>query len=333
MNNISTSESITIQIIRVTAMLSIVACHLFQAYGVYQFSSIFNVGVQVFIVISGLLYGHKTITSWSVWSIQRAIKLYVPMVLLLSGYLLCLYTVSLITIKDINWGGGVIAHVLNLQGLRRVIGCENLSINGMQHLWFMTAIMFSYLSTPLLQRFRFNAQTILTLISVIFIVLFVFLPMNIIWGLEWIVLYSLGYMFVNVNSESYKRKFISVLIFLTCVSVVLLEDSSLKDNLDLKNRIFHDLLGLTIPMSLIVVLPKLPLKESKVLSFMDKHSFFIYLVHFPFMIGPISLAHVTNNIILNVVVMLLASVFITWLFEIILNLLLSFQSYAKHKTT
>ena len=332
MKDISKTDSITIQIIRVTAMLSIVACHLFQAYGVYQFSSIFNVGVQVFIVISGLLYGHKTITSWSVWSIQRAIKLYVPMVLLLSGYLLCLYTVSLITIKDINWGG-VIAHVLNLQGLRRVIGCENLSINGMQHLWFMTAIMFSYLSTPLLQRFRSNAQTILTLISVIFIVLFVFLPMNIIWGLEWIVLYSLGYMFVNVNSESFKRKFIAVLIFLTCVSIVLLEDSSLKDNLDLKNRIFHVLLGLTIPMSLIVVLPKLPIKESKVLSFMDKHSFFIYLVHFPFMIGPISLAHVTNNIILNVVVMLLASVFITWLFEIILNLLLSFQSYAKHKTT
>ena len=221
--------------------------------------------------------------------------------------------------------------MLNLQGLRTVIGCENLSINGMQHLWFMTAIMFSYLSTPLLQRFRSNAQTILTLISVVFIVLFVFLPMNIIWGLEWIVLYSLGYMFVNVNSEGFKRKFIAVLIFLTCVSIVLLEDSSLKDNLDLKNRIFHVLLGLTIPMSLIVVLPKLPLKESKVLSFMDKHSFFIYLVHFPFMIGPISLAHVTNNIILNVVVMLLASVFITWLFEIILNLILSFLSNAKRK--
>ncbi len=108
MNDISKTNSITIQIIRVTAMLSIVACHLFQAYGVYQCSSIFNVGVQVFIVISGLLYGHKTITSWSTWSIQRAIKLYVPMVLLLSGYLLCLYTVSVITNKDINWdeGGG-----------------------------------------------------------------------------------------------------------------------------------------------------------------------------------------------------------------------------------
>ena len=105
MNDISKTDSVTIQIIRVTAMLSIVACHLFQAYGVYQFSSIFNVGVQVFIVISGLLYGHKTITSWGTWSIQRAIKLYVPMVLLLSGYLLCLYTVSLISNIDINWGG------------------------------------------------------------------------------------------------------------------------------------------------------------------------------------------------------------------------------------
>lgn len=105
MNNLSKSESFAISYIRVFAMLSIILCHLFQAYGVYQFSSIFNVGVQVFIVISGLLYGHKTITSWGTWSIQRAIKLYVPMVLLLSGYLLCLYTVSLISNIDINWGG------------------------------------------------------------------------------------------------------------------------------------------------------------------------------------------------------------------------------------
>lgn len=48
-------------------MLSIVTCHIFQAYNIPIWGCIFNVGVQIFFVLSGYLYGYKTIDNWKSW--------------------------------------------------------------------------------------------------------------------------------------------------------------------------------------------------------------------------------------------------------------------------
>lgn len=93
MSKIPVCESNAIVMVRAFAMLSIIICHLFQCYGFYQFSSIFNIGVQVFLVLSGYLYGRKTITDWEAWALKRARKLYIPTLLIfllaIPFYLIC----------------------------------------------------------------------------------------------------------------------------------------------------------------------------------------------------------------------------------------------------
>ncbi len=60
---ISDEESKAISLVRIMAMFSIVLCHVFQAYN-NSLAWRFNVGVQVFLVLSGYLYGHKEISGW-----------------------------------------------------------------------------------------------------------------------------------------------------------------------------------------------------------------------------------------------------------------------------
>ena len=67
MKELSIQESHGLVIIRVFAMLSIVVCHLFQSYN-HGLAGLFNIGVQVFFVLSGYLYGTKMILDWKNWA-------------------------------------------------------------------------------------------------------------------------------------------------------------------------------------------------------------------------------------------------------------------------
>lgn len=146
--NLSAKESNAATWLRVYSMCSIVVCHIFQAYGIYYCSSVFNVGVQIFFLLSGFLYSNKVITNWSDWWQRRWQKLYIP-------YLLCL----VLSIGYLSFICGrpcspiaICAHLLNLQGLRSVLRINSFLIQGLQHFWFMTAIMASYIMLMILQR-------------------------------------------------------------------------------------------------------------------------------------------------------------------------------------
>ena len=58
---------------RLLAMISIVICHVFQALE-SPLCYYFNVGVQVFLFISGYLYGKKRISDYSVNTSDYSIK-------------------------------------------------------------------------------------------------------------------------------------------------------------------------------------------------------------------------------------------------------------------
>ena len=72
------SESKAVVFIRSFSMLAIVACHIFQVYH-NQWAFVLNIGVQVFLVLSGFLYGHKQIDNWKDWCLARIRRLYIPM--------------------------------------------------------------------------------------------------------------------------------------------------------------------------------------------------------------------------------------------------------------
>lgn len=67
----------TISIIRVLAMLSIIAGHVLNWEGVETYQ-LLSVGVEIFLFISGYLYAKKEIKSISYFAKNRILKILVP---------------------------------------------------------------------------------------------------------------------------------------------------------------------------------------------------------------------------------------------------------------
>lgn len=109
---INQRESNAISVLRVLAMSSVVACHILQGLD-NPWAWILNVGVQVFLVMSGYLYGHKQIGDWKQWFVKRFQKLYIPYVLFVIVSVLAYWLFS-----DAKIGiGNVCAHLCNVQGI------------------------------------------------------------------------------------------------------------------------------------------------------------------------------------------------------------------------
>lgn len=67
-----------IQIARIIAMISIILCHIIKYYtfipGSQFLNVVFNVGVQIFLLISGFLYGQKKINDFHLFFVRRIQK-------------------------------------------------------------------------------------------------------------------------------------------------------------------------------------------------------------------------------------------------------------------
>lgn len=101
-------ESSAISHLRVLAMLSIVVCHFMQALN-NQWAWVLNIGVQIFLFMSGFLYGHKHIDNWLNWVEKRITRVYIPFLLFFVA-IIPLYAVSgLISLKSI------VVYILDLQ--------------------------------------------------------------------------------------------------------------------------------------------------------------------------------------------------------------------------
>lgn len=128
-------------------MLAIVICHVLDVYANRQ-AYVFNIGVQVFLTLSGYLYGKKIIPNWKLWSIGRVKRVYVPMFV----FLIVVLPFFLFFQRERFLWSAYALIFLNLQGIPFATG--GATVQGIRHLWFITAIMFAYLVTPVLQKFR-----------------------------------------------------------------------------------------------------------------------------------------------------------------------------------
>ena len=111
MKALSTSQSNAISIIRVMAMILIVSCHITQGYD-QQIAFILNVGVQIFFLLSGFLYGKIAITSIASFVKKRFVKVYIPfiVVVLCSVAIYSIFQITVISTKS------VLLYLLDIQG-------------------------------------------------------------------------------------------------------------------------------------------------------------------------------------------------------------------------
>lgn len=147
---------------RAASMILIVLCHIISYYSFipgHQFLPlVFNVGVHSFLLISGYLYGGKSITDWKTWFYMRWKTVAMPA--------LCVIVIVLLLTLFSGIRHDLLStalYLLNLQGLGFIISgfYRHFSeIAAIGPLWFITVIMLCYCLVPVLQRLRDKVRTI-----------------------------------------------------------------------------------------------------------------------------------------------------------------------------
>lgn len=306
-------KSPTISLIRMLAMLSIIACHFCQYYN-NEWAWWLNVGVQVFFILSGYLYGNKEITEPIGWIKRQFIKILVP------------YYIFLIPT--------IIAYLFitpESLGIFSVIGSlfTVSTIKGIGHLWFISAILFCYLVTPYLVAFR-NYILQKTLVRQICLLLSIFSIVTIVgvWSNSFfpgnICCYMLGF-FISVFVKKYGFKVISISLALSIIPCFMsnavyiylkyYKGIEMQGNYAHITSYSHMFLALFIVTFLMILLKNI--KKCQTLEWSDNYSYEVYIVHQLFILSPFTLLTLTSNLSINILLTILVILYSGYILGIV----------------
>jgi len=282
-----------------------------------QSAQFLNVGVQVFFIISAFLYGKKRINNVRVWLLRRGLRILIPFYLFM--LILFVYKSEFLSL-DVGYVKPLI-YMLNLQGF-----LHNYT-TGAAHLWFVSVIMVCYFITPLLTQLQFFLNKAISshlLYSIIIcaitiqIIAAFYLPNNIYsFGpmyLVYIYLYIFVYCFVRSNIIIERKHYIIFTLFtIIAVSIRLITKyitgsyitnfrTTLYEHVVVSYS--HALLGLWIFITLFLFIRHFNQYFQiikKPIMHCDKYSYEIYITHYMYIAGPIKLMHLTNNLLINIV--------------------------------
>lgn len=190
-----------ISLCRFIALLLIIACHICQFYE-KELAWWLNVGVQLFLIISGFLYGRRNKIQVADFYKKNLSKVLVDYYL----YLIVIVPVHIYIIKYSISCSDYIKLILGL-GTR---------IPGLGHLWFISTIVLCYLITPLLLPIMNKPRWLLYLCSagVIIEIICIILP-----GLTgaWINCYIIGFVYGYLyrKNDFNDKTILNMLIFNT----------------------------------------------------------------------------------------------------------------------
>lgn len=309
---ISKQESYIISVVRVFSMILILLCHLVQEnsnFIITQTAQIFNVGVFVFLFISGFLYGNKEINNTKKWYLKRAIRILVPLYIFII-FLIIVNVVFLNKAIDIKY---YFIYLFNMQGL---LG----HMLGAQHLWFLTALMLCYLVTPLLNKGKkeFNNRNkivyFIILIS-IHIIITIFVNRKVGLYLGYLYTYIFAYYFGEGWKRIIKNKDIIVLTIVMIIALgirfmakFIMDGSIIYDGIIVIYE--QSILAFWIFIAIYFIMNKFEKygnKKSKIILYFDNLSFYIYIVHIMFMTGPIRLMGLSNSFVLDSIIVFTAT--------------------------
>lgn len=267
--------------IRSLSVLFILACHIFQFHDIYA-QNFFNIGAQIFFIISGFLYAETNLTFNHQWYIRRLIKIIIPYLIVTT-----LIIASNLLIQD-DW--------ININKiLKAFLGMGGISGTG--HLWFVPVIVICYLLLPILQKV--NKKT-LYYMSIAIAFIMAQYSSRIICLMLFIIAFS---------GHQFKYSKWSKVVFMLIPIMLLI--------IGLPNEYIYNISHFIYSLSIFFLLLsiKLPFsrneKYRKAISFIDKNSYWIYLIHPLFIGGPFNLLNSNLNILsYNALLKLLLSLLI-----------------------
>ena len=259
----------------------------------------FNVGVQLFFVISGFLYGQKTISDPLAFYKKSFVKIVLPYWL----FLIVAVIVQRILIPDVfSWEKVILAFL-----------CVG-RLDGIEHLWFVQTILICYLLLPLLLTIKVHIMNKPKAKAIIWL-LFCFLMIQFV-GFSFsgfamipnrITCFAMGIVLAGISQRKgslTKSCFIFGIIALVmnAIRIYFHYFRGITGNqlFALFERYAHGALGIALFLLLYQILNNV--KGNIILRFSDRYSYHIYLVHQIFILGPLTLMNVTSYIAVNILI-------------------------------
>lgn len=296
----------SVSLIRVVALTMIVLCHFMQFYD-SELTWWLNAGVQVFLFMSGYLYGMKELkSSFLVRNFSKILLDY------------WVYLIFCLPFYRLFRPDLVPAEVVRDLFLGRT------TLTGIAHLWFIPCILFCYLFTPVLHLSR---KSWAALSNVQYAGLTVLIPLfAAVVGttyanqpVTFIICYILGYLWGNAVSEGDRRA-----VYRKWFNAVVPAAALLMNGFQILTSYFcfRDLTQLgwysaftgyahvALGIALFLVLHRLfgrcrPERFRRLLDKTDRLSFDIYIVHQVYIQGPLNIEDLTPFRFLNTVLILL----------------------------
>lgn len=287
--------------IRLVATVMIVLCHYLQAYsnGLAYF---FNVGVQVFFLISGFLYGGKEIDFSFDWLKRRFLKIAKPYLVVVAVVAICY-----LVFDRVDFNGSEFLHALLFSG----------TMKGMEHLWFVPYILVCYTITPYLHALKRVTGGGIFLVIVLYNVVSILTPFH--FHSSDITCYIIGFLMVGRPYDD--KRILKRICYLSVPVAILLNVyiiyAKIRLQVDFVNDDFyywlwaygHSALGLAL-FSMMLLFFK-DMKENWLTRMSDKYSYEVYLVHHFFLLSPLSLLLLPLPSYCNIILALLAIVLTT----------------------
>lgn len=297
-----------ISVIRVCAMLSIIAGHWLSMQNInhFQFGAI---GVEIFFFVSGYLYSDKKIYNVNDWMCNRWHRLIIPYWIVLGGCIL----LRLLFRYDVTVSAAIV-FFLNLQGIDRIFRFISLPVlKGMGQTWFLTVLVICYMAMLLLkkipkleQKIRDNVAMFF-LISVICQILLSFVGVQIIRPL----CFFYGYFWNKDKLNMPIKKYSILTLLLVMLTAMRFVTHTFCDNSMLYDYIVFGwsfvALAIWLIITAIKVLDYIPQAISKIVSsrawkILDLMTYPLFLTHYMFASGEFAVIHWVNSLIGQIVV-------------------------------
>lgn len=308
-------KDVSLQLIRIISMFSIILCHFFNEFcnsPVSNLSQLFNVGVFVFLFLSGYLYEKKEINNSRIWLLSRLKKIMIP-IYVFSAFVFAIYIYQ--GIFKIRYA---FIGMLNLQYFFE-------SGIGLGHLWFITVIVICYFITPILFKYKNHIKNLLLDLIILIGISCVTCYFNVKLGqlLLYICVYILGYFHSNLKIKrptgNYKKNIVLISLFCLSCGIRLLfkyyfDDTILYNNI--VSSITHTIIALTIFD--FIHINAVNVKPNKLINHIDNISYYMYITHYIYFVGPLKVM-LMNNVLLNLIIAIIVSYISALLLYIVSN--------------
>ena len=306
----------SVSLVRLTGMVCILLCHLFAWIGIAALSQLFNVGVPLFLLISGFLYGGKPVKPRSFLA-NRYLRVTLPVgifILLLSVFLF-------FSARESASFGTIPLYMLNLQGLNFLCGYIPYweLCGGTGHLWFITVLMLCYLLMLALKRIenRLHPSGHALLVTLIVSCAAVALLCMVKIYISYLQIFFIGYVCKKRAWESrFKPWLLWTGLMIVAVGARLLLVQRGMDDAEWYLSVValqQNLLAFWIFATFRLVYARRPawfdaVAQNKLIRHADSLSFYVYIVHYMFLVDPFNVSQLGIRRIYELVIFAIATV-------------------------